>query len=1635
MRRLPAGLLPAFLSLCVVLPLLAATTVTVDSKANIFAAGRSSTAPMDGALPTSFSFSSGPGKVLTIQAATGTVQCGPIPPWSTNGPDGLAYASDIASYNNISGIVHPRKSFFLVGVFLTNSLPATAPARLTFNDDAFTSFSPAIGQTFFIGDGLTGTGVGAMQQFVVPAEATRLFLGFADASTFRGNPGAYFDNSGSFTVTFNVAASGTCSYRLNASSVQMLTGGGAGTVSVSSPSGCPWTATSNANWLTIQAGTSGTTSGTISYAVAVNSGATSRTGVITVSGQTFTVTQHGAGGGQGIVLEVPSSSNLYAAGRTATSPMDGTLPPSYSFTAGPGKVLTIQSVTGTVQCGPSPTWTPNGPDGLNYACDINSYNNISGIAHPRKSFFLTGVFLTGSLPAAAPARFNFLGDDFPGLSPVIGQTFFIGDGLTGTGTGTQQQFFVPAEATRLFLGYADASYFKGNPGAYFDNSGSLTATFNISVGAACTYTLSAMGAQAPAGAASGSIIVNTASGCSWTATSNVSWITITSGASGTGSATVSISVTANTSTAARTGTLTIAGQTFTVTQSGAAISCEYSISPGSASVAAGASSGTVSVTATSGCSWTATSNANWITITTGASGTGIGNVAYSVAANTGTSSRTGTLTIAGKTFPLTQAGATPVEVPVISSGGILNAADYAAIVAPGGMMAIFGTKLAPATRTAPSVPLPNSLEGVTVEVVDGDRTLNAALFFVSPNQINAQVPFEIASASVQVRVRTAGGVSNAEAVAVAKRAPRLFTKSQDGRGEPVLLHANFTFVSSDSPAQPRETLIMYVTGLGAVSPALATSKPGGDGGGLGPLNVVVPPVTVKIGDRTVQAAFAGMAPYFVGVYQLNFVVPADVSDGWQRIEVSCEEEFSQPNVSFPIRALPLPLASVAVGTEGKTVAVGNLLVMIPSGTLSAPATLQVAEVPVPAGQGQTTNGYTLEGLPSTLNAPIEITIDIGAPPSGDGQPYIILDSFVDGGPQLGTKLLPAKVEGSRVTATLPAGSLDALLPAPPQTARFGPAHLAASNGPAADGWTGRITRFAEFLMMTQRSTPASSFVMYYPRGFGFSDAMIDKRLEHLEAARGIIEGTIGLAYGPRLTWNPQVLLRPAPFATYRGSSEWDTHQAAWTNKDYAVVLNSAWVSNDADLRFLDMSAGHALFHRYQDSYPITGKPLHWVWVEEAASTWFQRFYAQGGPESRYQAADYIASSTRENFDFLLLGGLDFSIYDDRPYAYSFYQTWARARGTGAAMFMHYLVKKQSNMTIIRDIFQTRQRSGDPLATLHALTGNLGQAWREFCKEWMAGNVYSNEVFPPVGWVVSRAERPRLEAGGGGGGVGMSFPDRLSASLFEVAIPRTWPPDEKLSMSTMTTPTEAGPESETLVYSYLPGTPPTWKFLNTFKETTEIDAAGKMGRDGVRLYALNSAGYWSGQDKSGVFSLFVGLPSIMDELKKSTSISVSVEGKFVCDSEIPNWPCTTLIETLYPNTSAGKTWQWEGFSLDTQETHYNSNRTVTYQTGIFTRFDYTGRTLLKANVFESQSSSGSELRFYLTLTNLRYTGRLESDKTVTHMFELTGPAAKSDLKVDWALSDVGKPPRATITEVDATSTATPLRLTVGLSRPK
>src|SRR5204863_8329184 len=134
-------------------------------------------------------------------------------------------------------------------------------------------------------------------------------------------------------------------------------------------------------------------------------------------------------------------------------------------------------------------------------------------------------------------------------------------------------------------------------------------------------------------------------------------------ASGSGNGSITYVAAINTDTNPRTGTLTAGGNTFTVTQAGNV--CLATLSGTSSSVGSIGFTGVVSVTAGAGCGWTAVSNVAWLTITAGASGSGSGSVTYSVAANTGTSARTGTFTVGGNTFTVAQAA--PVCTVSLSS--------------------------------------------------------------------------------------------------------------------------------------------------------------------------------------------------------------------------------------------------------------------------------------------------------------------------------------------------------------------------------------------------------------------------------------------------------------------------------------------------------------------------------------------------------------------------------------------------------------------------------------------------------------------------------------------------------------------------------------------------------------------------------------------------------------------------------------------------------------------------------------------------------------------------------------------------------------------------------------------------------
>ena len=184
---------------------------------------------------------------------------------------------------------------------------------------------------------------------------------------------------------------------------------------------------------------------------------------------------------------VNAQSNIYGAGHT-TPPNPGgggggLLPNVISLVPGYEKVLVFSSVTGTVMSWPGDPG--NGPDGyyqLGNHTVIDSYGGISETWVCDLKFFLAGVCLDYNEPVDPPPDYLLICGyslQNPEFSPELRQVFYIGDGLTGTGSGVAQVFHLPSSATRLYLGFADGYFQLGLPGFYGDNTGSLTASYNV----------------------------------------------------------------------------------------------------------------------------------------------------------------------------------------------------------------------------------------------------------------------------------------------------------------------------------------------------------------------------------------------------------------------------------------------------------------------------------------------------------------------------------------------------------------------------------------------------------------------------------------------------------------------------------------------------------------------------------------------------------------------------------------------------------------------------------------------------------------------------------------------------------------------------------------------------------------------------------------------------------------------------------------------------------------------------------------------------------------------------------------------------------------------------------------------------
>ena len=222
--------------------------------------------------------------------------------------------------------------------------------------------------------------------------------------------------------------------------------------------------------------------------------------------------------------------------------------------------------------------------------------------------------------------------------------------------------------------------------------------------------------------------------------------------------------------------------------------------------------------------------------------------------------------------------------PLINpTGGIVNAADFQGPLAPGALFSIFGSRLSSQTASALTIPLSNQLGGVTVQFINGSTTINAPMLYVQPDgatagssQINAQVPWELVApgttATVNVVVSHDGVSSAPTPVTVGPFSPGIFASGN--LAVAVNLDGTLVWAANTVPgvtthaAKPGDTIIVYATGLGAVTPSV------NDGAAsLDVLRQTLTQPVVLVGGLNAQVQFSGLSPQFVGVNQLNIVIP------------------------------------------------------------------------------------------------------------------------------------------------------------------------------------------------------------------------------------------------------------------------------------------------------------------------------------------------------------------------------------------------------------------------------------------------------------------------------------------------------------------------------------------------------------------------------------------------------------------------------------------------------------------------------------------------------------------------------------------------------------------------------------------
>ena len=213
--------------------------------------------------------------------------------------------------------------------------------------------------------------------------------------------------------------------------------------------------------------------------------------------------------------------------------------------------------------------------------------------------------------------------------------------------------------------------------------------------------------------------------------------------------------------------------------------------------------------------------------------------------------------------------------PVISA--VKDAASFqTGGFAPGSYIAIYGSALCDATQGLSTGFLPFGMSGasVTFYTSDGNTAWPGRVSYVSPGQVNVQIPWELAGLTAAQVVVNVGDSYASAPITIANAAPAMFLYSAGAIAQDL----NYHLVTAVNPAQPGHTIVLYANGLGAVD----NPPPSGEVSVAPPARTLITP-TVSIGNLPATVSFSGLTPGSIGLYQINVTVPANAPSGPQPV--------------------------------------------------------------------------------------------------------------------------------------------------------------------------------------------------------------------------------------------------------------------------------------------------------------------------------------------------------------------------------------------------------------------------------------------------------------------------------------------------------------------------------------------------------------------------------------------------------------------------------------------------------------------------------------------------------------------------------------------------------------------------------